>query len=390
MRYKTYRIGSLFVSQNGDTDIQKRNISGSGIPVITSGVENFGILGLTDICAKVIKPNTLTIDMFGNVFFRPFEYKMVTHARVFSMEPIGFEMTERIGLYFVTCFSWLSKKYNYSDMCSFAKIKDLEIILPSLDELDINSPYSDNGYIIDFNYIQQTITKYEQERIAELEQEKLMLSKRYLTATGLDNFNITDLDKEILAKPVSYEKFNVEKLFGKSTRGKRLKSRDRIKGNLPFVTAGEANEGISAFIGNDVKVFKPNTSTIDMFGSAKYRGYEYGGDDHVAIVHTEDLSEDAAMYVTTALHKAAHTCLFSYMNNFYAKDADALNIVLPILVNNDGIAVRDEKKQYHELGYIPDWDYMSKYNQVIKKLVISDKIKSKDNLISMIKVNSLS
>ena len=26
-----------------------------------------------------------------------------------------------------------------------------------------------------------------------------------------------------------------------------------------------------------------------MFGSAKYRNYEYGADDHVAIVHTEQL-----------------------------------------------------------------------------------------------------
>ena len=65
-------------------------------------------------------------------------------------------------------------------------------------------------------------------------------------------------------------------LFGKSTRGKRLKSADRIEGTLPFVTAGEADEGVSAFIGNDVEVFSKNTITIDMFGSAKYRNYDYG------------------------------------------------------------------------------------------------------------------
>lgn len=70
--------------------------------------------------------------------------------------------------------------------------------------------------------------------------------------------------------------FNVEKLFGKSTRGKRLKSDDRIPGDLPFVTAGESNEGVSAFIGNNVTVFSGNTTTIDMFGSAKYRNYKYG------------------------------------------------------------------------------------------------------------------
>lgn len=38
-----------------------------------------------------------------------------------------------------------------------------------------------------------------------------------------------------------------------------------------------------------------------MFGSAKYRSYEYGADDHVAVVHTEKLKEDAAMYVSYSL-----------------------------------------------------------------------------------------
>lgn len=72
------------------------------------------------------------------------------------------------------------------------------------------------------------------------------------------------------------KEFNLKKLFGSSTRGKRLKSSDRLDGNLPFVTAGEADMGISAFISNDVEIFKENTITIDMFGSSKYRNYKYG------------------------------------------------------------------------------------------------------------------
>ncbi|OVZ88408.1 restriction endonuclease [Yersinia frederiksenii] len=123
--------------------------------------------------------------------------------------------------------------------------------------------------------------------------------------------------------------FNVEKLFGKSTRGKRLKSDDRIPGDLPFVTAGESNEGVSAFIGNNVTVFSGNTTTIDMFGSAKYRNYKYGADDHVAVVHTEKLSRHAAIFITSAIHKSSYTGMFDYGRNFYAKDADQLNIYLP-------------------------------------------------------------
>lgn len=131
-------------------------------------------------------------------------------------------------------------------------------------------------------------------------------------------------------KNTEWGEFNLESLFGKSTRGKRLKSADRISGQLPFVTAGETDEGISAFIGNDVTIFSANTVTIDMFGSAKYRSYKYGADDHVAVVHTENLSESASIFIAAAIHKSSYTDKFHYGRNFYAKDADELNIKLPI------------------------------------------------------------
>lgn len=66
-----------------------------------------------------------------------------------------------------------------------------------------------------------------------------------------------------------------------------------------------------------------------MFGSAKYRNYKYGGDDHIAVVHTENLQKFAAIFVTTAIHKSSYTGKFDYGRNFYAKDADELNIQLP-------------------------------------------------------------
>lgn len=190
MRYEKYIIGKLFTSQNGDTDIKKEDITGKGIPVISSGLDKDGILGLTDVKAKIIKANTITIDMFGNAFYRPFEYKMVTHARVFSMELINGTMDEQIGLYLTTQFHWLTKIFNYSDMCSYAKIKDLTIILPTLDALDKNSPYSDEGYVPDFDYMREKIIELEREKIIELEE--------YLIDTGIDEYQLDSDDKEKL------------------------------------------------------------------------------------------------------------------------------------------------------------------------------------------------
>lgn len=67
-----------------------------------------------------------------------------------------------------------------------------------------------------------------------------------------------------------------------------------------------------------------------MFGSAKYRNYKYGGDDHIAVVHTEKLPSGAVKFLTSAINKTSYTGEYHYGRNFYAKDADVLNIQLPI------------------------------------------------------------
>lgn len=177
-----------------------------------------------------------------------------------------------------------------------------------------------------------------------------------MSVSQLTDYILSDEERRVLDsyKDWQWETFNVEALFGKSTRGKRLKSADRVPGDLPFVTAGEADEGISDFIGNDVEVFGENTTTIDMFGSAKYRNYKYGGDDHVAVVHTETLPKMASIFVTSAIHKSSHNGQFDYSKNFYAKDADALNIQLP------------------SINGLPDYERMATLISAIQKEVIKD------------------
>ncbi|PSJ79942.1 restriction endonuclease [Neisseria iguanae] len=190
----------------------------------------------------------------------------------------------------------------------------------------------------------------------------------YLSAAGLKDYTLTAAETQALADlaQVQWGVFNLEKLFGKATRGKRLKSADRTAGDLPFVTAGEADTGVSAFIGNDVHRFKANTVTIDMFGSAKYRNYEYGGDDHVAVVHTDKLDKMAALFATAAMHKAAYTGKFSYSRNFYAKDADELDIFLPVNLS-DGQ---------------PDYAYMQVLVSAVQKTVIKDVVQYTDRKIA--------
>lgn len=230
-----------------------------------------------------------------------------------------------------SAFSWGGSSFNVNI------IKNQKITLP----------ISNNGKL-DFDFMERFMTELEAERIVNIES--------YLSTTELKDYTLTTEEEQALKgfESLKWKDFNLEELFGKSTRGKRLKSADRIPGTLPFVTAGETDEGVSAFVGNDISIFSENTTTIDMFGSAKYRNYEYGGDDHIAVVHTEKLQKLAAIFVTAAIHKSSYTGQFNYGRNFYAKDADVLNISLPVKTKE------------------PDYEAMETILSAIQKLVVKD------------------
>lgn len=261
-----------------------------------------------------------------------------------------------------------NSKYDYGNKFNRKAMNNTKIHLPT----------TQNGEI-DFEFMENFIAELEAERVAKLE--------NYLVENGFTDYVLTDEEKAILEAfrndkilrgggelidnqqfiNIEWDWFNLEKLFGKSTRGRRLKSDDRVSGSLPFVTAGETDEGISAFIGNDVVVFSENTTTIDMFGSAKYRNYKYGGDDHIAVVHTEHLPKFAAIFVTTAIHKSSYTGQFHYGRNFYAKDADELSISLPVKNN------------------VPDYETMETLISAIQKLVIKEVVHYADSKIAATK-----
>ncbi len=272
----------------------------------------------------------------ATMFYQEVPY--FTSDKIKILKPKDAEFSKKNAQFFLSSmrktfssFAWGSSRFN----------------VETLKEQLIMLPITNHGKI-DFTFMESFIADLEEERVAKL--------STFLTVSGLDNYELSIEEKDALKNYTSlkWDAYNLEKLFGKSTRGKRLKGDDRIAGTLPFVTAGETAEGISAYISNHVEVFEKNTTTIDMFGSAKYRNYQYGADDHVAVVHTESVPMKASIFLTSAIHKAAHTGKFDYGHNFYAKDADALDIMLP---------TKDGK---------PDYDAMATLISAVQKLVIQD------------------
>ncbi len=370
VKWGEYNINKLFSKIQVNSlkyktkDLPSKITENYCLPALTAGIENQGLNNYVPYDGATVLKNVISISAnganTGATFYQSREFTVLQDAYAIQWIYNDKALTANQFLFITSCIAkTIYGNYEWTNKAGWERIKRNIIFLPQT---------SDGK--IDFDFMESFIAELEAERVAELEAERVAELSAYLTVSGLDNYELSSEEENALKNYqfLKWDTYNLEKLFGKSTRGKRLKGDDRIAGTLPFVTAGEASEGVSAYISNEVEVFEKNTTTIDMFGSAKYRNYIYGGDDHIAVVHTENLPKYASIFVTTAIHKSSHNGQFDYGHNFYAKDADALYISLPV----------------NEAGN-PDYDKMAIIISAIHKLIIKDVVKYSNTKIAATK-----
>ena len=163
---------------------------------------------------------------------------------------------------------------------------------------------------------------------------------------------------------LTWKLFNLKDLFT-IEKGTRLTIENRIDGDMPFVTAGHENQGVSSFIGNtDLKVFK-NSITIDMFAEAFYRDYPFCCDDniHVLTPYDNEIDKYASLFIVTVIN--AGNSIWSYGKQYRLKTFERHKIILPTTEKDT-----------------PDYEYMSQFMKNIEQKQIN---KYKDHLDSLTK-----
>ena len=398
--WKEFKVSDLFSVMTGDYDIQKSHINGIGTVVITAGETDNGILGKSDIKAKIVQGNTITVDMFGNCVYRDFEYKMVTHARVFALIPKIKGFNEKSGLFITTLLGKRTTIFNYSNMCSWNKIKDFRIKLPVKEVEEI-----------DFEYMEKYIAELEGQRIAELEGQRIAELEGYLVATGLNDYVLTEEDKQILSlstklrfnKDSDNENANRDGLQVRNFRCGDLFDIHPTKaykcnndglfvkeGKVPVLSNSSVDNGISGFSGLEpteeggIITFSDTTTGAD---SMFYQYCPFIGYAHVQGMYAKDKEnwgEYQQRYFIGVMQQAAGKG-WSYSNKFNRKLVAEMQPILPIKVDEYNNPIIDKDCKYHKEGYIPDFDFMEKYIRVVEKLVIEDVVKYKDEIINKTK-----
>lgn len=265
--------------------------------------------------------------------------------------------------------------------------------MKSLSQTYISLPVKESEEI-DWEYMQERITELEQERITELEQ--------YLIATGLNDYELTDEDKNILAtkltdgvlqNPASRNdylketaKFKISDVFD-LYKGKRLTKAEHICGNTPFIGSTDSNNGVTGYIGQE-PIFSGNAITISYNGSVGqvfYQENDFWASDDINVLYLKNHPLNALLcnYLSGALKKAGSK--FSYSYKWNLERMKKTLIVLPIQTDSQNNPIIDSKHTYHPDGYIPDWAYMEKYIRAIEKVVIKDAVDYKDSIIAKTK-----
>ena len=185
INFKRFMLEDLFVFSTGDADLQQKDINGKGSFFINSGVDNRGIKGKTDRKAKIFPSNTLTIDFWGNAYYRDFEYKMATHNHVFSLDGEIIK-NKYVGTYIVGLLKKLPLLFSYDNMATIPKLK----------KISINFPVNGNGEI-DFEYMEKYIRAIEKVTIANVVKYKDSVIDVTKSIVNENNKSFTPLQQSV-------------------------------------------------------------------------------------------------------------------------------------------------------------------------------------------------
>ena len=335
MRWGEFRIGDLFDSIQQGSRLKKLDQIAGELPFIMAGTTNTGLVKyIGNKNVRCFPKNSITVDIFGNAFYRSYEYGAGDDTGAYWNEKN--ELSKEVMLYYCTAIEVaLRGKFSYGKKLRSSQSHNIVISLP------VNPDGS-----LDFAYMEAFIFHVESEHLRDLETKRDLHLKTYLAVAELADYKLIDDYRKILAIEPQWGEFRVGDLFDTIKRGKRIKSLDRIDGELPFITAGTSEQGLSGYIGNpEAECFPPNSLTIDMFGTVFYRSYRYGADDHVAVLYNKSVnySREALLYMGVCIEKSI-AGMFSYSRNFYA--SDAYDIIFPLPETKDGT---------------PDFKYMEAY-----------------------------
>lgn len=135
LHWREFKIGELFNNIRQGARLKQADHIKGNLPFVMAGTENTGISGfIGNENARKFKANALTIDIFGNVFYRAYEFGASDDVGVFWNENNSVKEKSMLFLSAVISKS-LQGKFDFGHKLRASQSYDIKILLPILPSL---------------------------------------------------------------------------------------------------------------------------------------------------------------------------------------------------------------------------------------------------------------
>ncbi len=259
------------------------------------------------------------------------------------------------GLFLATVYSQERPKYSFGRKWK-THLKDTAINLPvqcnskGKPVIDKECTYSDDGYIPDWQYMENYI--------------KGLYGNPFET----ENPEHSSLELNI----PDWQRFELGKLF-EIKKGKRLTSDDQEDGDNLYIGAIDSNNGVANHVGQE-PIHDGNTISLSYNGSvgeAFYQPDPYWATDDVNALYSKynGFNQYIGLFFVAVIRQEKYR--FSYGRKWTLENMKVTEICLPVKKEHNGKPFVDKNHEYSDKGYVPDWQYMENY---IKSLPYGDRL----------------
>lgn len=141
---------------------------------------------------------------------------------------------------------------------------------------------------------------------------------------------------ELDLKDKDWKEFNMQDIFPKIKRGKRLKKADHQKGKVPYISSTASNNGVDNYIGNTkgVRIFSNCLSLANSgsVGSCFYQPFTFIASDHVTKLENPKFNKYIYLFLSSVVSRISEK--YSFNREINDTRIKKEKILLPI--NNNG------------------------------------------------------
>ena len=305
------------------------------------------------------------------------EKEWYASQNIFLLNPKINEIKEN-KLYFQGVINKEMSRYGkeYSSYPTMKSLEATKILLPVVESPEPGHEYTVDD--IDWQYMRKCIAELEQRRIAELEQRRIAELDAYLVASGLDDYELTDEDKEMLSSSTMqmFKEFAVKDVLNVEQTKSVVAKADLTEGDIPYVTRTVSDNGYMGTCGNTDKVNKGNCITIGAeTGVAFYQPNDFVAGNKVYRLSREGLNIKEYLFLASILNM--QTKNYSYSNARIPEKIKVERILLPVIKSSD--------PGHEYTAEDIDFDYIERYIRATEKSVIADVVRYKNAVIAATK-----